>query len=460
MRDVCIQYAPVVRGSRRRSRLAATREDVERASASEALESHRMCHGKIETMPKCFVRNLGDLALWYTPGVAEPCKAIQRQPDLVYELTNKWNTVAVVTDGSRVLGLGDIGPEAALPVMEGKAMLYKYLGGVDAVPVCLGTKDPDELISTVKWLGPSFGGINLEDIEQPKCFYVLDRLRSEMRIPVWHDDQQGTAAVTLAGLLSALRLVGKELLSAKIALIGAGAANMGTAGLLISAGVPPGNIVMCDSAGILHPGRDDLRLHHRKWEMCRKTNEKRITGNIDRAMRGADVVIALARSGPGVIRQEWVADMAKDPIVFACANPVPEIWPWEAKAAGAAVVATGRPDFPNQTNNSLGFPGIFRGALDVRARTITDEMCIAAARELAAYVEETGLDEERIIPSMEEWRVVPRQAVAVGLKAMEQGVAGLRLSREELSETATGMIERAREAMQLSLDAGIIPGPK
>ncbi|MGI6558326.1 MAG: NAD(P)-dependent malic enzyme [Limnochordia bacterium] len=428
--------------------------------AEDALKYHPLCKGKIETIPKCFIRSFDDFAIWYSPGVAAPCKAIQENKELVYEHTNKANTVAVVSDGTRVLGLGNIGPEAAMPVMEGKALLYKYLGGVDAVPICLDTEDPDEFINAVKLLQPSFGGINLEDIAQPKCFYILDRLRAEMEIPVWHDDQQGTAAVTLAALLNALKIVGKDLADAQITCVGAGAANICTARLLITAGANPKNLVMCDSKGALHPGRTELQEKQKeKWEMCLKTNGRGVTGGIEEAMEGADAVICLSRPGPGVIKKEWVRKMASDPIVFACANPVPEIWPWEAKEAGARIVATGRADFPNQVNNSVCFPGIFRGALDVRAKTITDEMCVAAAVELARCAEDKGLSEDYIIPNMDDWEVFPRQARAVGLKAIEQGVARIVRSGEELYEEAVAAIERARNAAALYAKHGFVPSP-
>jgi len=345
--------------------------------------------------------------------------------------------------------------------MEGKALLFKYLGGVDAFPLCLDTKDPEELIKTVKLLQPAFGGINLEDIAQPKCFEILRRLRKECKIPVWHDDQQGTAAVTLAGLINSLRIVGKKIEEAKIAMVGAGAANICTARLIISYGAKPENIIMCDSKGALHKNRKELKKTHKeKWEFCQKTNAEGRTGYIPEVMEGMDVLIALSKPGPGVVKKEWVAKMAKDPIVFACANPIPEIWPWEAKEAGARVVATGRSDFPNQVNNSLGFPGIFRGTLDVQAKTITDEMCIAAAKELAKCAEEKGLNEEYVIPTMEEWEVYPREAVAVGMEAIAQGIARVKLSREELYRMASDTIRIAREETKFLMKEGFIPLPQ
>jgi len=412
-------------------------------------------------MAKCAIRDFSDFAIWYTPGVAAPCRAIKEDPELVFEHTNKGNCIAVVSDGTRVLGLGDIGPEAGLPVMEGKALLFKYLGGVDAVPICLRTKDPDEFIHTVKLLEPSFGGINLEDIAQPKCFRILDTLRAEMDIPVWHDDQQGTATVLLAGLINALKIVGKEMDKIKIAMIGVGAANVATYRLLKASGVDLGGIVACDSKGTLHPGRHDIEERQEefadKWRICNETNAERVVGGIAEALRGADVCIAFSRPGPGTIKPEWVKAMAKDAIVFACANPIPEIWPWEAKEAGARIVGTGRSDFPNQLNNSLGFPGIFRGVLDVRARTITDEMAIAAAHELARCAEERGIHEEDIAPRMDEWEVFPREAVATAMKAQEQGIARLKKTRQQLYEEASAIIRQAREATQCLMREGFIP---
>ncbi|MCD6379465.1 NADP-dependent malic enzyme [bacterium] len=422
---------------------------------------HPFYKGKIGIMPKACIRNIDDFAIWYTPGVAKPCLDIRDNPEKAFEHTNKANMIAVVSDGTRVLGLGDIGPAAAMPVMEGKALLFKYLGGVDAVPICLDTKDPDKLIEVVKLLQPSYGGINLEDISQPKCFRILETLREECDIPVWHDDQQGTAAVTVAGLINALKIVDKDISRVKIAMIGAGGANICIARMIMVAGATPENIVMCDSKGILHESREEeLSVKYKeKWEIAQKTNGEGRTGGIPEAMKAADVVIALSKVGPGTIKKEWVETMADDAIVFACANPIPEIWPWEAKEAGAKVVATGRSDFPNQVNNSLGFPGIFRGTLDVMAKTITDEMCIAAARELAKCAEDKGIDENHLLPTMDEWEVFPRVAVAVGRKAIEQGVARLDLTREEIYQKAENTIRNARESFECLQNEGFIKLP-
>lgn len=429
--------------------------------AEDAMKLHPFYRGKIEIVPKCRVTSFDDFAIWYTPGVAEPCKAIKENRELVFEYTNKWNTVAIVTDGSRVLGLGDIGPEAALPVMEGKALLFKYLGGVDVVPLCIGTKDKDEFINICKKLQPSFGGFNLEDIEQPKCFDILDTLRKECEIPVWHDDQQGTAAVTVAGFINALKLVGKKPGDVKVAMVGAGAANVAIIRQLMLIGVDPANVIMCDTKGTLHRGRTELeKTHRQKWELCLKTNKENIVGDIPVAIKGSDVLVALSKPGPDVIKKEWLKTMKKDAIVFVCANPVPEIWPWEAKEAGARIVATGRSDFPNQVNNSLGFPGIFRGVLDVRAKTITDEMCIAAATELAKVQEDRGMDEEHLIPTMSDQEVFVREAVAVGMKAIQQNVARVKLTREQLYRSAQEIINRARRETKILIDSGIIKLPK
>jgi malate dehydrogenase (oxaloacetate-decarboxylating) len=432
-----------------------------RQPAEDAMKLHPFYRGKMQTIPKCAVRDFNDFAIWYTPGVAEPCRAITADKEKVYELTNKWNTIAVVSDGTRVLGLGDIGAEAALPVMEGKALLFKYLGGVDAVPICLNTKEPDEIIQAVKWLQPSFGGINLEDISSPKCFHILDTLRREMEIPVWHDDQQGTAVVILAGLLNALKIVNKRKEEAALAIIGVGAANIAIARILFADGFNPKNTVLVDSKGILHTDRTDLKQKQAenpyKWDLCQKTNPQRKTGGIPEALEGADVCISLSKSGPDTIKLEEMKPMAKDAIAFVCANPIPEIWPWEAKEAGVRIVATGRSDFPNQVNNSLGFPAIFRGTLDVRAKTITDEMCIAAAYELAKCAEDHGISEDYLIPTMDEWEAFTKEAVAVGLKAIEQGVARLKLSRKALTEAVESTTRESRKTVAALMQEGIIP---
>ena len=431
--------------------------------AEEALRLHPFYRGKLQVLPKCPIRDLADFAIWYSPGVAAPCRAIQADPDLVYTYTNKGNSIAIVTDGTRVLGLGDIGPEAGLPVMEGKAMLFKYLGGVDAVPICLATKDPDELIRTVTLLEPAFGGINLEDIAQPKCFRVLDALRQRLSIPVWHDDQQGTATGLLAGLLNALKVVGKDLHRVRIVMVGMGAANVAGYRLLTSSGVAPGAIVACDRKGILHRARHDIeavqQLFPDKWRVCRESNADGLVGGIAEALRGADVCAAFSASGPGVIKPEWVSGMARDAIVFACANPIPEIWPWEAKAAGARVVAIGRGDFPNQLNNSLVFPGLFRGVLDVRARGITDGMARAVAQELARFAESRSIHDDDILPHMDEWDVFPRVAAAAGVAAQEGGVALLSKSWPQLHAEAAKTMRDAREAVSLLMREGLIAEP-
>jgi malate dehydrogenase (oxaloacetate-decarboxylating) len=428
--------------------------------AEDALRLHAYYKGKMQTMPKCAIRSLEDFSVWYTPGVAAPCKAIQADPDLIYEYTNKGNMIAVVSDGTRVLGLGDIGPGAGLPVMEGKAMLFKYLGGVDAVPVCLDTKDPDEFIRTVRLLTPSFGAINLEDIAMPKCFRILRELQAISPIPVWHDDQQGTGTVLLAALMNALTVVGKEIGQVRIAMIGMGAANVPTYRFLTAGGADPSRIVACDAGGILGTFRREYEQDQgfgEQWKVCSQTNPEGKRGGIAEALRGADVCVAF--SAGGIIKPEWVQGMARDAIVFACANPVPEIWPWQAKEAGARIVATGRSDFPNQVNNSLVFPGIFRGVLDVRARAITDEMAIAAAHELALCARERGIHEESILPTMEEWQVPMRLAVATATKAQEQGLDQVERTRDQIHILAESKVRAAHDAMRVLLREGLIVAP-
>lgn len=431
--------------------------------AQEAMKLHPFYKGKIQITPKCAIRSMDDFGIWYTPGVAEPCNDIAKNPEKVFEHTNKGNYVAVVSDGTRVLGLGDIGPLAGLPVMEGKALLFKYLGGVDAFPIMINTKDADEFIQAVKWIAPTFGGINLEDISSPKCFYILDKLRQEMDIPVWHDDQQGTAAITLAGIINGLKIVGKKLNEALFTIIGVGAANTCLIRTLIKAGVPPTNIIAVDSKGILHPNRQDImQLKEKniyKYEIAMETNGEGRAGSIVDALKGTDVCIAASKPGPGTIKKEWVSEMNNDAIMFAEANPIPEIWPWEAKEAGIRIFGTGRSDFPNQVNNSLGFPGIFRGTLDVRAKTITDEMHIAAAYAIAEVAEQKGLHEDYIVPTMDDWEVFPHEATAVAMKAIEQGVARIKLSRQEIYENAEAIIKKSREQTKAMMKYGFIKMP-
>jgi malate dehydrogenase (oxaloacetate-decarboxylating) len=424
-----------------------------------AVEASRRYGGKVMVLPKVPVRSLQDFSIWYTPGVAAVSREISKDVDKSFEYTWRWNAIAVLTDGTRVLGLGNVGPEAAMPVMEGKSLLYKYLGGVDAVPLPVRASTADDLVNIGKAIEPAFGGINLEDIESPKCFYVLDKLREELKIAVWHDDQQGTAGAILAGLINAFKIVGKRMEDSTIVFIGAGASNIAAARILIKAGVKPGNIVLVDSKGILHPEREDMDklmlTNPWKYELALKTNAERRRGGIKEALVGADAVVAASVQGPGVIKKEWVRSMNKDPIVFALANPIPEIWPWEAKEAGAKVVATGRSDFPNQVNNSLVFPGVFRGALDVRVKTITDEMIIAAAQEIANFVGDK-LSEDKILPTMEEWDFYPRVAAAVAVKAVEQGVARKSTGWKEEYERAREIIATAKLMIETLFGKGLI----
>ncbi len=435
-------------------------ERLQRAAepARIAEERHRFYQGKIQITAKCAIHELNDFSYWYSPGVADPCLRIKADPALVNTYTNKANMVAVVSDGSRVLGLGDIGPEAGLPVMEGKALIFKYLGGVDAIPLCVSSHKAEEIIQFVKWIQPTFGGINLEDIAQPKCFEVLDRLTREAVIPVWHDDQQGTALVTLAGLINALELAEKSIADARIVLLGAGAANLAIARLLIAGGAVPGNLILFDTKGPLGLFRDDLqKTHPYKWRYCEITNSGQWRGDIASALKGADALIALSQPGPGIIQKSWISDMAKRSIVFACSNPTPEIWPWEAHEAGAFIVATGRSDFPNQVNNSLGFPAIFRGVLDVQARRITDTMCIAAARSLADYARHNGIRPDYIIPKMDEFPVFPAEAAAIACQAVADGVATItHLSFNELYQQAYRTIKKAQDSVQALMDRHLI----
>ncbi len=428
--------------------------------SEKALKLHAFYRGKIQTLPKVPVRGREDISVWYTPGVAEPCKEIREDPQKVYEYTNKGNVVAVVSDGTRILGLGDIGPLAGLPVMEGKSLLFKLFGGIDAVPVMLDTRNPDKFVEVVKIIAPTYGGINLEDISSPKCFYILDRLRKELDIPVWHDDQQGTATVVLAAIINALKIVGKKLEEVVIASFGAGAAGFATIKLLIEAGVPPGNIRVVELVNreprVLHQHMDLARLFPYRGCLLRKTNKDNVMGGPEEALKDADILISFTRPGPGVIKKEWIEKMNDDAIVFPLANPVPEIWPDEAREAGARIVGTGRSDFPNQINNSLGFPGIFRGALDVRATTITDSMAVAAAFELAKAAEDKGISEDKILPTMDDWTVFAREAAAVAIAALEAGVARKYTTWEKEYEFAKNLIENAHKSLSLLFQEGMI----
>ncbi len=428
----------------------------------KALNLHKFFRGKIQTLPKVPVRNREDLSIWYTPGVAEPCKEIQEDNEKVYDYTNKGNMVAVISDATRILGLGDIGPLAGLPVMEGKSLLFKHFGGVDAFPIMVDTKNPEKFIEVVKLIAPSFGGINLEDISSPKCFYILDRLRKELNIPVWHDDQQGTATVVLAAVINALKIVGKKIEDVVVASFGAGAAGFAVIRLLIEAGVDPGNIRVVELVNreptVLHQHMDLARLFPYRGCLLRKTNKDNVMGGPEEALKDADILISFTRPGPGVIKKEWIEKMNDDAIVFPLANPVPEIWPDEAKEAGARIVGTGRSDFPNQINNSLGFPGIFRGALDVRATTITDSMAVAAAYELARVGEEEGLHEDKILPTMDNWDVFAREAAAVAVAALEAGVGRKYMTWDEEYSHAKEIIENARNSLKVLMDEKIIKG--
>ncbi len=385
--------------------------------AAESLKMHYALKGKLEVTPRARVDSKDALSLAYTPGVAQPCLEIQKDINKSYELTRRWNTVAVVTDGTAVLGLGDIGPEAGMPVMEGKCVLFKAFGDVDAIPLCIRSKNVDDIVNTVALLAGSFGGINLEDISSPRCFEIEQKLIERCDIPVFHDDQHGTAVITLAGLLNALRLVGKKLEDVKIVTSGAGAAGIAIIKLLISMGAK--HVVMTDRKGAIYAGREGLNAV--KEEIAAVTNQEKESGTLAQVIRGADVFIGV--SAPGTLTKEMVSTMAKDAIIFACANPVPEIFPDEAKAGGAAVVSTGRSDYPNQVNNVLAFPGIFRGALDVRASRINDEMKIAAAYALADLVGENELNADYILPAAFDPRVKDAVAKAVAEAARKSGVA-------------------------------------
>lgn len=407
-------------GKRRVINVSTTRE--------ESLHLHRQNKGKLEVQSKVPVRNAKDLSLAYSPGVAEPCKEIFDRPSRVYDYTMKGNMVAIVTDGTAVLGLGNIGPEAALPVMEGKAVLFKAFAGVDAFPICLKTTDIDKIVETVKLLEPTFGGINLEDIAAPNCFEIEERLKKESNIPVFHDDQHGTAIVTLAGLVNALKVVGKELTELKIVANGAGAAGIAIIKLLQRMGVK--DLIMCDSKGAIYEGRP-YGMNSIKEEVAKMTNHHRVEGTLADALKNSDVFIGV--SVPGSLTKEMIQSMNTDPIIFAMANPTPEIMPEEALKAGAKVIGTGRSDFPNQVNNVLAFPGIFRGALDVYATHINEEMKMAAVYAIANLISEDELSADYVIPAPFDPRVAPQVASAVAKAAMETGVARRQVDPEEIA---------------------------
>ncbi len=432
-----------------------------------SLTAHQFYGGKIQTLPKAGVYGFNWFNVWYTPGVSAVSTTIRDDNDTSFDLSNRGNLVGIVSDSTRVLGDGDCTPPGGLGVMEGKAYLMKYLGGVDAVPLCINSKDeqggndPQRIIDFVKMVQPSFGAINLEDISQPNCYRVLDALRDSCDIPVWHDDAQGTACVTLAGLINALKLAKKEIQDVKILLMGAGAANSSIARLIHQYGGDPQKMYIFDINGGLHSGRKDIQQDprfYRQWELCQKTNPEKIDA-IQDACRDADVLIALSKPGPDTVKPQWIKSMAPRAIVFTCANPVPEIYPYAAKEAGAFIVATGRGDFPNQVNNSLGFPGILKGALLVRARKITDSMAIAAARSLASYAEKRGITPDSIIPTMDEVGVFPQEAADVAMQAIKDGVARIHLSYDEVYSRTRKDIEAARQAASLLMKTGLIQSP-
>ncbi len=433
-----------------------------------ALSAHEFYGGKMQTIPKCGFYGFSWFNTWYTPGVSAVSTAIRDDNDLSLSLSNRGNLVAVVSDSTRVLGDGDCTPPGGLGVMEGKAMLMKYLGGIDAVALCVdsrnkeGVHDPDKIIEFVKMLQPSVGAVNLEDISQPNCFKVLDDLRESCEIPVWHDDAQGTACITLAGLLNALKLAGKKLSEAKIVLLGAGASNTTIARLILADGGDPAKLVLFDSKGSLHAGRKDIeedRRYYRKWELCVATNPQRYASEAE-ALKGADVLIALSKPGPNTVKREWVRAMAPKSIVFACANPVPEIWPYAAKEEGAYIVATGRGDFPNQVNNSVCFPGILKGALLVRARKITDGMAITCAHSIADFAESRGISTDNIIATMAETDVYAREAADVAVQAVKEGVARRNITWQEAYDSAKADIAASRamfDTMQAQGHIGVPP---
>lgn len=432
-----------------------------------ARSTHKFYGGKIMTMPKAGIYGFNWFNVWYTPGVSIVSTSIRDNNDDSFDLSNRGNLVGVVSDSTRVLGDGDCTPPGGLGVMEGKAFLMKYLGGVDAVALCVnsyngnGQHDPNKIIDFVKMAEPSFGAVNLEDISQPNCFKVLDTLREECNIPVWHDDAQGTGSVTLAGLINALRIVEKDVNKVKIVFYGAGASNTTIARLILKAGADPGKIILVDSKGGLHKEREDIKADprfYRKRELCEQTNPECIK-DIETAMNDADVLIALSKPGPNEVKQDWIRRMASKPIVFACANPVPEIYPYAAKEAGAYIVATGRGDFPNQVNNSLGFPGILKGSLIVRARKITDDMAIKASYSMANFAEKKGISPDYIMPTMDETEVFANEAADVAMEAIKNGVARVEYDWQTVYDRTLKDIKKARAMLDLLMKNDYVHTP-
>lgn len=433
-----------------------------------SIRMHRFYGGKMQTVPKAGLYGFNWFNVWYTPGVSKISTTIRDAHEESFNLSNRGNLVAVVSDSTRVLGDGNVSPSGGLGVMEGKAFLMKYLGGIDATALCIdsrneaGAHDPKRIIEFVRMAQPSFGAVNLEDIAQPGCFEVLDRLRETCDIPIWHDDAQGTGSVILGGLYNALKVTKRKLANAKIVLYGAGASNTCAASLIIQAGGDPANIILVDSKAPLHRKRKDVeadKSFYRKWDLCLRTNPGCVD-SIEAAFKGADVLIACSRPGPDTIKADWVRSMAKRSICFVCANPVPEIWPHQCREAGAAVVATGRGDFPNQVNNSLGFPGILKGALLVRAKTVTDNMAIAAAKAMAKRVEQLGkLSAECIMPLMSDADFFPEEAAEVAMQAIKDGVARVKLTRDEVRKLAAADIKASRKLAHEMMAKGFIKEP-
>ncbi len=445
-----------------------------------ALAAHEFYGGKMTTVPKAGIYGFGWFGVWYTPGVSAVSTAIRDDRMASYRLSNRRNLVAVISDSTRVLGDGDCTPCGGLGVMEGKAFLMYYLGGVDAMALCINSlphegahrgdfdfkalgrheHSAEKIIDFVRMAAPSFGAVNLEDISQPNCFKVLDSLQ-DCGIPVWHDDAQGTACVTLAGMINAIKLAGKDWKKVKAVFHGAGASNATIIRLMLAEGLDPANVIAFDTKGGLHSGRDDIAADtrfYRKWEICQRTNPSRVN-NILEACKGADILCSLSTPGPGVVKKEWIGAMADKAIVFACANPVPEIYPYEAKEAGAFIVATGRSDFPNQVNNSMCFPGLLKGCLLVQASRVTDTMAIAAAHSLARMQQVRGLDVDHIMPTMDDVEVFPREAADVATQAMADGVARHHMTPEQVFQEADHDIKQNREMLDLLMERGIIKEP-